>query len=432
MLHCGNVQILGESLIQFRTAVYHASHSLLDISDNGAWLYLFNFLGLNLFADTFLVQENTDEARPPNNRLIDLLDSAHNLQGSRIHDRIYAIMYLADDYQEGDITIDYTKSAGQNMACAANHHVRLHRNLRFLHDADWGDRSCEIDLVHSIPSWIPSTWLGNTGQYSLRSYQRLHERMSENEQAVEDNTYESDSFRDENEELFNRCSPHCVDAQKMRLRAHGMKLGKVQSLLKRAPDDEIASVAQFWSSALGQHIEPYMSGAGRKIPLQIIRTIAYIWGPNEYSYDDAVNALTHLFELGQKPETAHCLNNVNADETRVLISALRDENRAAGDALCGIFQCINLYTFILTDRGYFGRVRRSAIRAGDEIWMILGCSLPVILRRQSDGTYSRICTARIPVLMDDILGTLNIRNFSPKSVPGDKFGEWTVEYIEII
>jgi hypothetical protein len=429
MLHCGNVQIPGESLIQLRKAVHYVERSLLDISNWGAWSFLAKVLGMDFFADKFLVQEYTDEE---NKRLIDLLDSAVKLQGSRIHDRVYAIMCLAVDYQGGDITVDYSMSTGQTMACAANHHVMLYQNLRFLNDAgrdDWGDRVHKFDFVHSIPSWIPNTWLGINQVTSLTSSQTRYERMTEDAQAVGDNTYVPDF--DDSEELFNYCSRHCVDVEKMRLRVHGVKVDEVHSLLTSSSDDEIISVPHFWSSVLGQLIAPYMIGVSSKIPLQIVRAMAEWWPREEYRYEDALTAFACLFKFGQGAEAANRFID-DDEETGELIRALWDDNHAAGDALAEIISNIDDSTFILTDRRYFGRVRRSAIRAGDEIWMILGCSLPVILRRQSDGTYSHICTARIPVLMDDILGTLNIRNFSPKSVPGDKFGEWTVEYIEII
>jgi hypothetical protein len=388
-----------------------------------------------LFADAFLVQGAQADALAPSNRLIDLIDAICLLKGSRIHDRVYAIMHLAGDYQEGDIIVDYTKSMGQTMVQAANHHVRLHRNLRFLNrrgQHDWVKTNLELDLVHSTSTWIPRTWLGLSRRPSaLSSFQDLYERMLQDEKSVRSNTYVSGFFQDHNEELFNSCSPHCVDVEKMRLRVQGMKVDKVQSLLTGLPYSERISVTQFWTSALGQHIESYMSGAVRKVPLHIVRVLANTWPTVDYSYEDAVNAFAHLFESVRKPGAAHRFID-SSEESRRWIEPLWNINRAVGDALYAILRGIEFFQFILTDRGCFGRLVPCDVRVGDEIWMLLGCSLPVILRKQPDGTYAHICTARIPVLMDNILGHPNIRDFSTESQPGDKFGEWTVQNIELI
>jgi hypothetical protein len=41
--------------------------------------------------------------------LLTLLDASSNMQVSRGQDRLYAIMHLADDYEEGSIIVDYKK-----------------------------------------------------------------------------------------------------------------------------------------------------------------------------------------------------------------------------------------------------------------------------------------------------------------------------------
>jgi hypothetical protein len=397
---------------------------------------MFHLFDRGSFADMFLVQKNSIEALSLSDRLIDLLDLAYRLQGSRFHDRVYAIMCLASDYQEGDITVDYTKSTGQTMVRAANHHVKLHRNLRFLNDGRRnirGEKSLQLDLVHSISTWIPRTWLGHRGvSSSLTSFQNLYEQMPEDKKAVGSSTYASDFFQEYSEDLFNSCSPHCVDVEKMRLRVQGMKVDRVQISLTGVSDDERFGLAHFWSSTLGQHIETYMSGAGSKMPLRIVRAIAPWWPTTDYSYEDVLKAFAYLFEMGQGPETAHHFIDDSAEMTRELIKPLYDTNRAAGEALDDILDSVGMSIFTFTDRGYFGRMVTCDVRAGDEIWMVLGCSLPVVLRRQTDGTYSHMSTARIPELMDDILGHPDIQSFSTESQPGDKIGEWTIENIEII
>jgi hypothetical protein len=437
MLHCGNTQIPGKFLIQFRTAIDRASDSLLHFPNVDAWSYMFELFsrGLLQFADAFLVQRKSTEAWIPSHRLIDLLNSAYELQGLRIHDRVYAIMCFASDYQEGNIIVDYTKSKGQTMVRAANHHVRLHQNLRFLNDGrrhDWSDGRLRLDLICSVPTWIPSTWLGIREHLFLSSSQNLYEGTLEDETAVGSNTYASGFSQNHSEESFNSCSPHCVDMEKMRLRVQGMKVDRVQSSLTGVYDDERFSLVHFWSSTLGQHIELYISDGDLKMPFQIVRAMAPSWPTGRYSCEDALKAFAYLFELRRKPGAAHGFIHSSDEATSGLLKLLHDTDQAAGKALDDIHDSVAMSIFILTDRGCFGRMVSCDVRAGDEIWMVLGCSLPVVLRRQTDGTYSHISTARIPELMDDILGHPDIRNFSTESQPGDKIGEWTIENIELI
>jgi hypothetical protein len=66
--------------------------------------------------------------------LLTLLDASSNMQVSRGQDRLYAIMHLADDYEEGSIIVDYKKTKEQVMVDAAAYHISQHRNLDFLHE----------------------------------------------------------------------------------------------------------------------------------------------------------------------------------------------------------------------------------------------------------------------------------------------------------
>ena len=97
--------------------------------------------------------------------LIDLLHQNYMRKSSRIHDRLYAIMHLADDFQENDIEVDYNKTASQVMLDAADHHIRRHRNLRFLDHSFRSDFDRTGHPEHnsecSFPTWIPPNWLGS-------------------------------------------------------------------------------------------------------------------------------------------------------------------------------------------------------------------------------------------------------------------------------
>lgn len=118
ILHCMNVTVPGTNFWQFRSAIQKPGNAAVAKSDYQTFAQLHMALKYGLLAD-----------REP---LIDVFHRTYNLKSSRIHDRVYAIMHLADDFKENDIEVDYNKTASQVMIDAADHHIRRHRNLRFL------------------------------------------------------------------------------------------------------------------------------------------------------------------------------------------------------------------------------------------------------------------------------------------------------------
>lgn len=161
MLHCMNVTIRGVHLTQFRRAVHDLGHVLVQDLDPASFVQLSTNLNSGIFADHFLT--SNDQVRP-RSRLIDLLTEVRPLRVSKDHDRLYVIMHLADDFQEGDITADYAMTPEQVMIDAANHHINLHRDIQFLNDS-FQDCSDKIepygqDLDYTITTWIPLAWRG--------------------------------------------------------------------------------------------------------------------------------------------------------------------------------------------------------------------------------------------------------------------------------
>jgi hypothetical protein len=196
----------------------------------------------------------------------------------------------------------------------------------------------------------------------------MYERKLEEAKAAGGNAYASDYLHDISEDLFNSCSPYCVDVEKMRLRVHGMKVDKVQSLLTSLSDIEALSVTNSWSSSLVQHLKSYMSGAGLELPLQIVRAMADTWPADKYSYEDSMNTFAHLFEIGLAPGAAYLSINNGREKLLELAEPLYGTNRAVGVALYKVLESIGtrMWAFILANRGCFGRLSRCDIRAGDE------------------------------------------------------------------
>ena len=446
ILHCMNVTVPGTNFWQFRSAIQKPGNAAVAKSDYQTFAQLHMALKYGLLAD-----------REP---LIDVFHRTYNLKSSRIHDRVYAIMHLADDFKENDIEVDYNKTASQVMIDAADHHIRRHRNLRFLDhsfQSDFG--KIEYPKYNSeclFPTWIPRKWLGSSpcglpiqsSQKSRGHEITIREQLDDDEDSF-DKIFATGKYAHNkrsvkfltnlpDNELFTTCATDSVDMTHMRLRVRGMKVGEVQTVLS-LPFDGVGSfdgmtVAQFWSSSLGQHIGSYFCHEERQIPPEMVRALKNPELKKDFDYEDAIFGLKWFYDCSTKPDLADQHIGAGGHLINALLAPLRDHSN--GDATINAISHVALQLTgrngILTDKDQFGLVPECNIRAGDEIWMLLGYSLPCVLSKQPNGTYEYICNARIPDLMDGIVGHTNIRRFSRKAAPGEQIGEWTIEDIELI
>jgi len=444
ILHCMNVTVLDTNFWHFRRAVDKMGRVAGTKSDMQTAMQLARTLNLGLLADR--------------NPLIDLLRQNSKRKSSRIHDRLYAIMHLADDFQENDIEVDYNKTASQVMLNAADHHIRRHRNLRFLNYSFRADFEDSLYPGHnsecSFPTWVPRTWLGSsqygrpiwTSDKSRGHKITIREQLDDDEDSS-DKIFATGKYAHNkrsvksltnlpDNELFTTCASDSVDMTNMRLRVRGMKVGEVQTVLSLPLEsgNDGMTVAQFWSSRLAQHIGSYFCREERQIPLGMVRALSVAWPNENFNYEDAVFGLKWFYDCSTKPGLADQHIGAAGHLINALLAPLRDHNihSAAVTAISHIIYELSERKCILTDKDQFGLVPKCNIRAGDEIWMSLGHSIPCVLRKQPNGTYEHICTTKIPVLMDGIIGHTDIGRFSRKATPGEQIGEWTIEDIELV
>lgn len=444
ILHCMNVTVLGSNFWQFRRAIDNLIQAAYTKSDMRTAAQLIPTLNYGILAQ-----------KGP---LIDLLSRNFQRKSSRFHDRLFAIMHLADDFQENDIEVDYNKTASQVMLDAADHHIRRHRNLRFLDDSYRSDFDRtgypEHNSECSFPTWIPRRWLGSipdglpiwSSEKSPGHEITIREQMDDDEDSSDKilatgkyahNKRSVKSLTNlPHNELFTTCASDSVDMTNMRLRVRGMKVGEVQTVLSLPliNGSDGMTVAQFWSSSLGQHIGSYFCNEERQIPLGMVRALSFSWPNENFNYEDAVSGLRWFYDCSTKPDLADQHIGEGGHLINALLAPLR--NHPNGDATINVISHVVLQLGrrkgILTDKDQFGLIPECNIRAGDEIWMLLGCSYPSVLRKQPNGTYEHICTARIPVLMDGIIGHTDIGRFSTKAAPGEQIGDWTIKDIELV
>jgi hypothetical protein len=313
-------------------------------------------------------------------------------------------MHLANDYEEGAISVDYNKSPVQVMLDAASYHVNRNRDLgdSFLHICSWQDDSGPYGRTSQpepIPTWIPRAWIGYDNVISMNQGYHLRIRSQ------------------------TMCPPFSVDTEARRLRVRGVQIDAVRHNLTHNLRDPGTTIAQFWSSSLGVYLASRVDSVWQKFLKDVINVLIAS-SLVDLDDSDVTAGLKHLFLLSQDPMYA----NSGFDSYWETVDNLPNSGVHRQHALGETLRQLRYSSTILTDADYFGTAPACAMEVGDEVWMILGCAIPVIVRPQPNGAYWHICTAYIPGIMEhkDI-----VQYLTSDVQPGDKVGKWTVEDIEL-
>jgi hypothetical protein len=391
-----NASVIDNTVFEFRRAVeLHLVRFIGDPRDISVYIELLHREWSPQAQEMFALH---GEARQ-RFKLIHLLYTKQSLLVSREHDRFYAIMHLAKDYRDGDLAVDFSKSLEQVMLDVATHHISRHHDLEFLlhssHPSEEYSDSCE---GLACPSWIPNCWLGRADEGLVTASTKM---------------------------IHSQCSHKSIDMSTMHLSVRGIKIDRLRKIFKFELNCWGMNVAQFWASALGQHLQPYMSDNAAGLPHDIYGTISSLWRLKHFDHESLKAALAYLYELNQVAE----LTDTNIlEEKQTLLSGWSDSTHAI---LQQFLMFVGMYDFTLTDKGSFGLTPTCNIREEDEVWMVLGCPRPIVLRQRDDGAYSHGCAAMIPGLTDSLMEHEDFDKFTMETQPGEKIGEWTMEDIEL-
>ncbi|KAH6870346.1 heterokaryon incompatibility protein-domain-containing protein [Alternaria rosae] len=345
--------------------------------------------------------------------LIALLTRSGGMQVSKGHDRLYALMHLAGDYEEGGITVDYEKNEQQVMADAAAYHINLHQNLNFLTESFRdGAEAAGISRPHETTclTWIPEGWMG-----------RDTEGIGFDLEDVDDS-----------EAVHNRgirhteCPANAVDIKNLRLSIRGVRLGWVRQCFVSSTN-VFTTVSELWASSLGEYLQLYLERASTSSSLEFSRAINDEIDGRKHDHECIRTGLSYSLELSKAPEQASRSFGYGGEDILDLLAPLEKSNPRAWFALRDVLRALRGRYCIKTNDEYFGRVPECNIREKDEIWLVLGCPQLVVLRRQPSGRYWHICPVRVPALDEHE----DVARVSSKIQPGDKIDEWTVEDIEL-
>jgi len=82
--------------------------------------------------------------------------------------------------------------------------------------------------------------------------------------------------------------------------------------------------------------------------------------------------------------------------------------------------------FILTEKGYVGLIQASRTEVDDEIWILFGCSMPVVLRQEGDH-YIFVT----PVSMSGFMKGEAVEGIPDDVQDGDRYGDYELRTIEL-
>jgi len=401
MLHCMDVTFDGVTVAKFQEAIdgvlFDDSRDHISKWSVNALAKLRGPLARPVSNEMFAVHGD----RRNRYLLLDILLRSSYMGVSKDHDRLYALMHLAKDYEEGRIIAKYNKTIEQVMADAAAYHISQHQNLDFL----------VVSFRHnetSNPTWIPEGWMG---------------RDPEGIALLWDADHMSEHFE------HTQCSLESVNMRNLRLCIRGMKVGSVRQCIGSDIATSVAdmTVAAFWKSPLGEYILPYLRDADTGLPREFSRAICGGILGLSHDHESIQAGLSYLWEIGKIPEQASRVLRYGGDNMLDLLAPLKNSNEPAWTALRGVLRSLTRRSCIITDSQHIGLIPECNIRDDDDVWRVLGSSHSVIVRRQASGRYWHICTAYIPALVEHE----HMAHFSSKIQPGDKIGEWTVEDIEL-
>jgi len=383
----------------------------------------------------------------------ELMRRCQGLEMSDPRDRVYALMHLAKDYEDGGIMVDYSKSVVDVALDAAVYFVQSKCELQFLKSTflelpDDTDDSASDDTNDSAssacqhtrspicnntekiqgdpahpPTWLPHTWYGDV---------------------CKEVSWEIDYPTT----MATKCSPHSVLRLHGRLRVRGMKIDIAKSLLIPCLEADDATARQFWGSSLGLYLRVFAGVGTKTLSLEFSDILmgasdhkwANRWlrngagglatvhpedlphGTNKHR--GAISALCALLRLAQDPRYADLPLRINGRLNEVLVGDFDLTTRAA---MHRILNRLSHMGIIMTESKRLCRLPGCDLDEGDEMWIVLGCDVPIFVRPQPNGYYWHICAAEVPAILDDA----DVLSLSSNAQPGERIGKWVVQDIEL-
>lgn len=405
-LHCGDAIVSHDALLQFQTLLRLRTHVVLDtalseLSWQNVLLKFGTFNAPALDIPRFW-QWFAAGAAPSNpGTLLPLLEGCSNLQVTDKRDYVYGLMHLATDYEEGRIAVDYDKTLDEVFKSAIAFHIERHRNVDFL------SQTClepEDDrLRNRTPTWVPRWSAYSVGKFPInRGYGAAAQTVCLDSPISSDGNY---------------------------LQIHGFQVDHVERADRALGHQNEITVSQVWQFVcrLALQLRPpdVPIGAGFPVPFALwdIFTVRHSKMEHE-EYDTMERALRALRELAHADDTRDLLVGHHgisiADELNKLDQDIQN-------CIFGLLLSMDGRLAIVTRENRVGIMSLGAVEEGDEVWVIFGCHMPVVLRRQISGLYILVGPAYISGLMEGEM----VKSLPEQVSVESKWGPYTVETLTL-
>ncbi|PVH99568.1 HET-domain-containing protein [Periconia macrospinosa] len=385
VIHCVNADFDGANVMLFQIANEDAMQRSLTADPASMHLWREHFYNyLSPSRDLLNKRFGSHEQET----LFGVLRAFCQVGMTRECDYLYALMHLASDYHEGAIEVDYSKSRLEVVIDATEYHLRHHGDLEFLALTSAPDTlTPQGTFLRTFPTWIsPRLVSPELNDRSLFSSGDCAWGRHQSSASI------------------------CKATRRLKLR--GIRIDHIYEFLTSGPYCSNVTVGD----------------------LVNLRSVLYCDNFIEL-LDKGWRTFTQTLPAQSVADVLYYLENIVEGTPDIPI--LKDGY--VNPKLCSRIepphvQVISPLLFLLaygeviqTGSRKLGIVPKCDLGVGDEVWMVLGCHLPIILRPQSDGTYWYSCAT----LMPEWESFEVLKDFTISSQPGDKIGDWTVQDIEI-
>jgi hypothetical protein len=284
-------------------------------------------------------------------------------QAADPRDLIYALMSFASDCDEGDVPIDYDATLAATFLVAIRHHIKKHRNLKFIQHVHYIP-ICVVDWakhVFPVGTWACS-WTQDAfphDDYGVHEFNRASGRLA--------------------------CLSNAVSLPNLTIVAQGFCIDHVLKLPGGPYCSSYSSLSQTWANLLDTF--PDLScldhAQGDEINDAILwmlmaREIQPLSACTPQERADLLSALRILHSMARSPkDNSRTMNSIIAFWRDFWPEPVDAPTAKVFDSLARNIAQLCFYTL---RSGLPGSSPWNAHQAGDQIWIIFGCDCPMILR----------------------------------------------------